>query len=986
MPIKTDRQKARDREKARRKALAAPAADPIAKPVAEPVKTTRPSRRKPEKAPAPTPGKPTSTPLPQPKREEERLEEIESFSGPGAVKSVEELNLLRAQQNQQLRDGDIDASGVMTQEQFNAAKAQLEGGAVGVNPMAFGGEGARRTEDDELELLPVGSPRQGETERAPAGAPLRSPEARAGGAPTTTREQGADLRQQLGEIDPDRLKQEVDPNTGDLESLTDLQRRKTAMEARRTEIKKQLSILDKTESDRLDRASKETKQEPMQALTEIDTSIAKLEGLTAQEMGVRQDVFNAYLPNINRMLTSLQTKRTQAEEIDTRAERAAIAEQEIQPTIDLAIRRERQLQDRLAEDQRILKENRDIVLEANRLSADALNLDKQIFEEEAKINEVKQMAINVEGEKRLRRNLNALGIENSPKSVVFLQEKIQSAADALTSMITTNNLQSLKFANARDQLNNGIRGALSEYDSKRAILNAKFDDNIFKLDEYISGARSEVLEDLENDYEKLIESEDALNIEYANKVEAMTIKSLEMDATHRKETEGAKNDAWSNMIDAFKTFPGGSSIRQLAIDNANEAGWDISQIDINDETIGATAKSEKRERDKKIAGLMGQMMDEGKDVGLLAANALGGGKRSYRQSISEAEIMQNIIDNDDLEGMKSQILITARNSLKASELKDVNGAKDILTDLKTVYSTINAFDDRFGGIYKDAIEGGKTWADVLKDEKWIELWAQTGGLQADLRNKYAGVAVTDTELKFLNQFLISKEDKVRDMKIKLKEMEENAKLIMQNRYDDLMGEGAYHYLTGEGLPELMSSEDDWSVRHNTVESKDAYFDGIFGDESSMLNADGVVTGGTITAKGSDVWEWGLDVAAPRGTPVRSPKDGKVVSVVSEFNNPKDKPLDRETGKSQNKGFGNMVIVEYGDGVTIQYSHLQNTGVKEGDKITMNSALGSVGNTGITLGKTGVHTDITGKNADGTFMTPDEVLDWLSGRTVLASAN
>ena len=82
-------------------------------------------------------------------------------------------------------------------------------------------------------------------------------------------------------------------------------------------------------------------------------------------------------------------------------------------------------------------------------------------------------------------------------------------------------------------------------------------------------------------------------------------------------------------------------------------------------------------------------------------------------------------------------------------------------------------------------------------------------------------------------------------------------------------------------------------------------------------------------------EWryhkGVDLAAPEGTPVPSLGSGKVVY------------------SGWRRGYGNMVIVEEGQGVKVRYGHLKEALVRTGERVTANQVLGRVGKTGRATG-------------------------------------
>jgi len=83
--------------------------------------------------------------------------------------------------------------------------------------------------------------------------------------------------------------------------------------------------------------------------------------------------------------------------------------------------------------------------------------------------------------------------------------------------------------------------------------------------------------------------------------------------------------------------------------------------------------------------------------------------------------------------------------------------------------------------------------------------------------------------------------------------------------------------------------------------------------------------------GRQAMHTGLDFKAATGTDVRAAADGKVVDA------------------GRNGGYGNMVEIDHGNGITTRYAHLSRITVKDGDKIARGDKLGEVGSTGRSTG-------------------------------------
>jgi murein DD-endopeptidase MepM/ murein hydrolase activator NlpD len=76
---------------------------------------------------------------------------------------------------------------------------------------------------------------------------------------------------------------------------------------------------------------------------------------------------------------------------------------------------------------------------------------------------------------------------------------------------------------------------------------------------------------------------------------------------------------------------------------------------------------------------------------------------------------------------------------------------------------------------------------------------------------------------------------------------------------------------------------------------------------------------------------GVDLAAPRGTRVSAPAAGRVRFVGHKF------------------GFGLVVELDHGDGITTRYAHLRSSAVELGERVTRGEAIAAVGTSGITTG-------------------------------------
>ncbi len=77
---------------------------------------------------------------------------------------------------------------------------------------------------------------------------------------------------------------------------------------------------------------------------------------------------------------------------------------------------------------------------------------------------------------------------------------------------------------------------------------------------------------------------------------------------------------------------------------------------------------------------------------------------------------------------------------------------------------------------------------------------------------------------------------------------------------------------------------------------------------------------------------GIDLASRQGNKIKVMAKGKVVKT-----------------QHSNKGYGNLVVVDHGNGFMTKYAHLHKIYVKNGEHLEINDAVGEVGNTGRSTG-------------------------------------
>lgn len=102
---------------------------------------------------------------------------------------------------------------------------------------------------------------------------------------------------------------------------------------------------------------------------------------------------------------------------------------------------------------------------------------------------------------------------------------------------------------------------------------------------------------------------------------------------------------------------------------------------------------------------------------------------------------------------------------------------------------------------------------------------------------------------------------------------------------------------------------------------------------------------------------GIDIAAPRGTPIVAMADGVV------------------TFSGKQRGYGNIVIVSHGNGLETRYAHNTRNTVKKGTKVKQGDVIAKVGSTGRATGPH-VHFEV---RKNGKSVNPKRFLDMSRAR-------
>ncbi len=100
----------------------------------------------------------------------------------------------------------------------------------------------------------------------------------------------------------------------------------------------------------------------------------------------------------------------------------------------------------------------------------------------------------------------------------------------------------------------------------------------------------------------------------------------------------------------------------------------------------------------------------------------------------------------------------------------------------------------------------------------------------------------------------------------------------------------------------------------------------------------------------------IDLAAPRGTPIRAAAAGTVIVSKSNI----------QDGHNGNGGYGNFVMVSHSNGSETLYAHMSKPTVSSGEQVSKGETIGYIGMTGLS---TGPHTHFEIRKAQNPFVNP-----------------
>lgn len=416
------------------------------------------------------------------------------------------------------------------------------------------------------------------------------------------------------------------------------------------------------------------------------------------------------------------------------------------------------------------------VAEYNR---DMLEIDKKIMEQKAAEDEAKQVKANIQNERKLRRQLNALGIETDTSGLDFLNDSIQEGQDALAGLRSANSLNSLK---ANLAIGEGYRlevqKALDAHEGQYLNITNQTQEKLDAISNSIAQAKSERQKGKREALKWGAEQKNLLEKDLGAKITAANYKMMDQQNTLRDDERAQEELGWDRLENVIKTY--GSFAPQSLLDSiAKQLPW----VDVASLAKQMTLAEMKQFKVKNGGGSGGggigggsydpaAVTPEGQPfsdvtpqqlreaVDRVTLNFGGTGAERNRK---RAEYLGRISSGESTASIMT--------SMQADYWASQKGASRTAHDGRTIaqgsaeslesyieYYGIGENDDGPLGIVDSKVEGFASWFG-LSSEQYNNLAAEVGTIRAKLVKENYGSAVSQQELALAKSYIPSMSDK-----------------------------------------------------------------------------------------------------------------------------------------------------------------------------------------------------------------------------------
>lgn len=300
-------------------------------------------------------------------------------------------------------------------------------------------------------------------------------------------------------------------------------------------------------------------------------------------------------------------------------------------------------------------------------------------------------------------------------------------------------------------------------------------------------------------------------------------------------------------------------------------------------------------------------------------------------TFSSFSFAMNIQQNQFSTNTSSSFALSSNSGAFSFAAASSSSSSDSLASL---FSSVNSFDGLIGNPYDLGLSTYQPTSCIDNMFSLPNTQSSNNGFESSFNyppvqgNQWNQGNQAQNPMQMMMQFMMM----IMQMIMQMMGMNPQQMNQMNNMFNGLTGNNG-------GINGLSGSNGSTGVRGGN----NSGYVGPSNQPNAPVNSQGLsspVSGGRVSSEfgmrthpisGKRKMHTGIDIAAPAGTRVNSMKEGKVVFA------------------GQKGGYGNMVIVDHGNGVTTRYAHLSSINVRPGDSVDAGQKLGGVGSTGNSTG-------------------------------------
>lgn len=664
----------------------------------------------------------------------------------------------------------------------------------------------------------------------------------------------------------------------------------------------------------------------------------------------------------------------------------------------------------------------DILMRHKKLRIDAAESAKSTGEAQLKIKKIQDAAAqqrkraqNIANDVANRRLSNRLGIEGDTNGLKWMRDELEQGAKDLDDMIRIANIENIDIARQiSDQYQQSVESALLDYEAKNIELDQNLNDTFFRIQSTINSLKKEDAEqaktDIKDYWAARKANDDALATAIGGYREAMFNERIRLE--QKGETD--RQSVYDRLETHVSTYGNENQAGyQFWVGQLAKLGVDTSKMSGTAPTLAQIQKTKDENDDERLASMVKGFYNNYtyEQASAMAGIVQSRGLQKHQRATTGTQL--EAAARNGKESFQRALPMLAIRGLSPASAKIVSDKVAAVGAIDRSLELLKKIDT---SIYNSYYQGKKRLADAERDPNFRAAMSQIGMLSAAFTKDLFGANFTESEQGRARAFIADymNGEPEGDMIAKLEEYKmrmnwdtygllretQAADYIRSYAGDDVLGymTGAEPLSTQVGNDPFAPGGDIYNMIYGGETAPTDYGSSLLdlGDPTKLLDDfdngvyqppatyttsfTPVIQGPVqVTGYGSSIWGKGVDIWAKKGTPIVLHTPAKVLSVTTGKDNPYMTPDPKYMGKG-NESWGNSMLLDFGGGLTGRYSHLDKLNVKAGDELDVGQFMATVGNSGSTLGPTGVHLDFT-LYKDGVALPAEKAASFLALRNI-----